>query len=338
MLPGLLALLLALLSVPIATQQRAAAGEGPGLRPQMQLSLASLGVPSDPVLTARTSRLASVVYPYDLPPGTRQGPDVWLLLDLVGDVAFSKGSRGTFQLTGDMNGFVAASIDLDVRPGGDVETHTLSLIGGSSRRVSSERQAHVEFSNYAQINGVRPGPGKLTYKIKPLQGAEGEARVVLRRSGTGLRVTSASPYEVGLGLPGRPLTAAPGTMVEVPYTLKRRGQQQDGPVTVSLKGVSAEGLAPVGDTEAHYSDIGVGRRGSFRFKAQSDGTYRVTLAAVGTYNPASGTADVIVSTPVRRANWLVIVPLGALTAIGLLWAIQPLLRARRQQHAGGPTV
>lgn len=231
-LAGLLLTFVALLSAQLAALSDDAYAEpGGGIPTDLKLSLDALGARTDPLLTMRAPGPVEASFRYELPPSAQQGPDTWLLLDLVGDVTFSVGSNGAFQLTGDMNGLVAASIDFTVDRNGGVETHALSLIGGSTRQVSDSSQAHVQFTNYAQVNGVTPGLGLLTYKVKPVHGARGSATVTLDRTASGLRVTDHTPYEVGLGLPGRPLTASPGAIVEVPYTLKTtrsaRGRASD---------------------------------------------------------------------------------------------------------------
>lgn len=98
-------------------------------------------------------------------------------------------------------------------------------------------------------------------------------------------------------------------------------------MTVSLRGVDGgEGLEPLGATEVQYSSIGVGERSTFRIRTHRDGTYRLTLAAVGTYNPVNGTVDIVVGAPGRKLNWPVVVPLAVLILLGLVWALQPAVR------------
>jgi hypothetical protein len=234
--------------------------------------------------------------PFRLPAGSRQGNPLWYLTRLRAAVHFAPRVSGKFLLTADVNGATVAQIPLVVAAR-SIRVEELGLIGGRRSRTVAGREANVDFRNYVQISGIRPGANVLRFAIEPVA-VRGLSRpgafVVAVLSGSGMEATHVLPDELLLSAEPAAVTAPVGQEVRLGYWLRRRGGRPDVPTIVRLGG---GGLDIKGADVQRLPRLGTGVHGAFTVVGREPGTYMVMIAVPDRYNEPSTAVTVTITAP-----------------------------------------
>lgn len=259
---------------------------------------------------------------FELTPTFHQGRPRWIVVHF--DWLAHVEGRAQWELTADINGYTAASIDL-ISDGRSVVANSLSLLGGSIHQASPRHTLRVAFANYAQVQSFIAGANnRLTFQLRKESGSPKASAEVRVLDTSGLEVTSISPSEVSIGLPHE-LYAKPGETLRVPFEIRRRGERPDGPAELLLGAVPA-GLTPDGPTRMRFVALGDRRTGSFSLRAVREGDYVLAVRVDSSYNRAGGLVKVHVGVMGRRVRWKVV---GPALAIAVAFGVGVIIRRSR---------
>jgi len=276
-------------------------GDRPGFWP-----LSRLGTDAAVRISEPTTR---VVARYRLSPGTRPGDRLWYTIRLHAGVRFARRS-GECILSAATNGLTAAQIIVktDRRA---AQVSSVGWIQGRTLSRVSAKTTRIDFRNYLQTRGARPGRNTLTVTLDVLHGRCFDSLSVLPDSGIG--ATSVRPDELRLLVPQEPIVATAGRRTKLPFALRRRGGRPDGGLDVTL--TLPEGLRAVDGTVWHFPRIGSVGSGAFEFVPKATGRYVLSLAVPRRYNQPTAVVHVDV---VKPQSWLTSRFLPALLAAVLL--------------------
>ena len=121
--------------------------------------------------------------------------------------------------------FDAAAVARAVQ-GQDAVVSSLGWIQGRRRARVTAPTAHLDFRNYLQLHGVRPGLNTFTVTEDVLRGRCFESVSLLPDSGVG--ATSVRPDELRLLVPSAPVVAVAGRRTRLRFAVVRRGGRPDG--------------------------------------------------------------------------------------------------------------
>jgi len=220
-----------------------------------------------------------------LPPGAEQGPRTWYLIRLHFRIVFAHDSGPGFTyVSGLTDGHGAAQAEFHLREaaggGRRVIVRTLDLIEGSAKRTTSSRRINIDFKNYVQVAGVRPGRNEMTFKLEALGRTKVDRVMVFANSG--LIVTHKSPAELRFHATPPTRQATTGDAFEIPFTVTNSGGRAAHDVSVAALALPRS-VTPAGPAMRHFPLIAPGGRvqGSLRFVARTAGHYKIDLQAVG---------------------------------------------------------
>jgi hypothetical protein len=262
-----------------------------------------------------------VVARYRLSSGTRQGVPLWYTIRLHARFRFAR-RPGECILSAATNGLTAAQIIVKT---GRRAAQVSSVGWIHGRRLSrlSARTARVDFRNYLQTKGPRPGRNTLTVTLDVLRGRCFDSLFVLPDSGIG--ATTVRPDELRLLVPQQPIVATAGHRTKLPFALRRRGGRPDVGLDVRL--LLPEGFRAVDRTVWHFPRIGRVGSGTFEFVPKTTGRYVLSLAVPRRYNQPTANVQVDV---VKPRSWLTTRFLPSLLAAVLLGGAAAFMYATRK--------
>jgi hypothetical protein len=295
-------------------------GERPGFWP-----LSRLGAHAPVRLSEPATR---VVASYRLSPGTRQGVPLWYTIRLHVRFRFAR-RPGECILSAATNGLTAAQIIVKT----DRRAAEVSSVGWiQGRRLSRLRAktAQVDFRNYLQTHGPRPGRNTLSVALDFVRGRCFDSLSVLPDSGIG--ATTVRPDELQLLVPRQPIVATAGHRAKLPFALRRRGGRPDGGLDVRL--LLPDGFRAVDGTVWRFPRLGRVGSGTFEFVPKTTGHYVLSLAVPRRYNQPR--ADVAVDV-VKPRSWLTSRFLPSLLAAVLLVGAAAFMYATRKAKNPEPS-
>jgi hypothetical protein len=277
-----------------------------------------------------------VSLPYRLPAGARQGPDHWYLIHLHFIIIFAPASGpGRAYVIGLTNDHAAAQIQFRQRRPHRHGTpriawNSLDLIRGEVKRVTSSRMIEVDFKNYVQLDGVRPGANSLEIVLERF----GRLRVASLRvlPDSGIILTGRGPPDLAIRATSPSQEVLTGDTFEVRFVVRNDGGRaardvgvavQTPPNGISVVGASTRGLGRVGSSD--------GTSGGFHLRAERAGDYRLELQAVGGAQFTGTTIGVAVGGAQQSSEWGML-RIGAGSILMLGGAIA--LFAARRRRAG----
>ena len=161
-----------------------------GLSPGLW-SLKKLGL--DAPLTLNLSHGSEGVK-YHLHRSARQGPGLWFVVRLRARVAFGPGD-GDLTLSASTSSYTAVQVLIKSRDG-RVTADLLDFVDGHRVVTAKGRFIDVVSDNYAQVNAIQPGLGRLVFSFA--SDNQPTASVTIRES-SGIEVTKVKPDELQLG-------------------------------------------------------------------------------------------------------------------------------------------
>ncbi len=281
-------------------------------------SLARLGTDAAVRISEPTTR---IVARYRLNPRTRHGRPLWYTIRLHAGFRFARRS-GECILSAATNGMTAAQIIVKT----DRRAAQVSSVGWiQGRRLLrlSAKTARIDFRNYLQTRGARPGRNTLTVTLDVLRGRCFDSLSVLPDSGIG--ATTVRPDELRLLVPQQPIVATAGRPTKLPFALRRRGGRPDGGLDVRLQ--LPEGFRAVDGTVWHFPRIGRVGSGTFEFVSKTTGRYALSLGVPRRYNQPTAVVQVDV---VKPRSWLTSRFLPSLLAAVLLAGAAAFMYATRK--------
>jgi hypothetical protein len=159
---------------------------------------------------------------YRLPPDAAQGQGTWYLIRYHFRVSVSPDALpGSFAVSADTNGRTCASVVFDFRrtpEGPRLTSDSLGLVAGHEVETSSALTQEIDFRNYLQYRGVRPGRNVLTFRITA--NALPLVRSVRVFADTGIEVTPLGPPRVQANLEAPASTIPAGRKFTVRFRLR----------------------------------------------------------------------------------------------------------------------
>jgi hypothetical protein len=262
-----------------------------------------------------------VVARYRLRSGAKQGAPLWYTIRLHARFRFAR-RPGECILSAATNGLTAAQIIVKT----DRRAAQVSSVGWiQGRRLSrlSAQTARVDFRNYLQTRGPRPGRNTLTVTLDVLRGRCFDSLSVLPDSGIG--ATTARPDELRLLVPRQPIVATAGRRTKLAFGLRRRGGRPD--VGLDVKLLLPDGFRATDGTVWHFPRIGRVGSGTFEFVPKTTGRYVLSLAVPRRYNQPRANVRVDV---VKPRSWLTSRFLPSLLAAALLGGAAAFMYATRK--------
>ena len=223
-----------------------------------------------------------VVARYRLSPGTRQGVPLWYTIRLHARFRFAR-RPGECILSAATNGLTAAQIIVKT----DRRAAQVSSVGWiQGRRLSrlSAKTARIDFRNYLQTRGPRPGPNTLTVTLDVLRGRCFDSLSVLPDSGIG--ATTVRPDELRLLVPQQPIVATAGRRTEASVRASatrraaRRRARRQAATAGRIQSGRRDGLALPADRPR--------RLGRVRVRPEDDRTLRPVSRRAAALQPADG--------------------------------------------------
>ena len=288
-------------------------GDRPGFWP-----VSKLGTQAAVRISEPTTR---VVARYRLRPGTLQGDPLWYTIRLHTEFRFAR-RPGECILSAATNVLTAAQMTVKTNRRA-AQVSSLGWIQGRRLSTLHAKTGRIDFRNYLQTHGPRPGRNTLTVTLDVVRGRCFDSLSVLPDSGIG--ATTARPDELRLLVPRQPIVATAGHHAALPFALRRRGGRPDGAVDVSLS--LPEGFRAVDGTVWHFPRIGRNGSGTFEFVPKSTGRYVLSLAVPRRYNQPTARVEVNV---VKPRSWLTSRFLPSLLAAVLLAGAAAFMYATRK--------
>jgi hypothetical protein len=258
---------------------------------------------------------------FRLPADAAQGHGRWYVIRLRFALTLAADSRpGLVYVSAATNGRTAAQVKARARQG-EIEWSSVGLIDGRVEGRARGRRIDVDFRNYLQIAGVRPGVNVLTVTLERVGPIRVERLHVFADSGIERTQVAPAEIELRLGLPRGEVRV--GDEFELGYRLRNAGDRPAHDVVIAVD-FPRGGLALLGASQARFPQLVRTAAGSFRFRALTEGRFRVALAARSSANRPAALVEVPVSgAESGRFGYLALLAGAALLAVGVL-----LLRAR----------
>jgi hypothetical protein len=267
---------------------------------------------------------------YRLPPGSRQGRDLWYVIRLHFAISLEPGSgAGEAWVSAVTNGYAGVLVKFK-RRGRDREVawNSLDLIRGWVDGTTRSRRIGVDVNNYLPFRGVRPGRNSYTVTLRRAGALRIERLRVLEDSG--LEVTRRGPARLALEpiLPNQSIR--PGERFKIGYRLRNVGDRDARQVVVRIAADQHGGPRVIGSDRRRLGRVREGATGTFRLKAQQAGRYRLLLGADSSASHPRRAIEVPVVSAGRRpaGRALRVAAAGALLVGGLV--LLAMSRGRRQ--------
>ena len=267
-----------------------------------------LEVPRTPLQPGRDASFS-----FDLPAGAAQGPTYWYVLKLRARITWSAEPRATGGFTAATNGKAVSQVEMET----DATGHRVfynGLLTGPVNDRSSDPSTTVEYENYGQLEGIKPGTNQLTFKHQRYEGVVASAIEIL--PGTVLYRTDVHPFQLEIGLPKAVLAVRAGRDFEVPVKLRHRGQRPEEPLVLTATTRDGDLMALQG-SGVRIPAVGDGTTINLRFRATQAGDYSAVISAVGSRDRANGVLRVSAEKPPQNANRLPIAAALTLLAAGI---------------------
>jgi hypothetical protein len=190
----------------------------------------------------------------------------------------------------------------------------------------------IDFTNYLQYAGVRPGKNRVTFRLERLGGAKVERFRIFGDSG--IMATRRAPARLAIEPTLADDEVRVGDTFDVAYRLVNKGGRPAPGAAVWLE-APFDGLEIVDDPEHEFTRVVSAQRGVFLLRADRPGNHRLMFRAAGGANHPVATLDVSVLPAASSAQgWgparLVVGSL--LLLIGATLLVRDLAR-RRLAHA-----
>jgi hypothetical protein len=243
------------------------------------------------------------------------------------------GSAGNVYLSASTNGYTSAQATLKrASAAGPVKVNTLDEIEGEVEHATRSRTVDIDFTNYLQTRGVKPGRNTLRFSLSRFGRLPVERVLIL--PGSGVRATHLTPTRLVLSAPASVLRGTVGDTLELGYRLTNRGDTPARRVVYGLdRGASREELSSPRRLIRRVPALPGGGeiKGTFKVTAEAPGSYRLRLRA-GSGNVGeihSVTQDVLIASKPDEPSRLLPSLVGvALLSGGALLALRA--RARRR--------
>lgn len=258
------------------------------------------------------------------PPGARQGPTTWWVIEARVRISVGTGGQGLGYLSCSTNDQVVLQLKIK-RTGSTTEVTTYGLVDGLQTIEPRDGIYEASYSNYLRDKGIEPGPNTVSCSLKrddslPVAHAEvlGQSTVFTTAYGT-------EPLELQLEVP--PGRYAPiGKPLKIAYRLSTKDTRAISNVRVRVAG--AQGIKTLEPTETSFGAVSGSRDGFFTVVPTTSGEHRVTLMAVSEINnPVLVFTFVAGGGGLQGGSWIRMVGLGAF-GIGITLV---MLGRRRQK-------
>ena len=211
-----------------------------------------------------------------LPATAAQGPSLWWQLFLHADVAFPATARGTWYLDGLVNGTAAASVEfnLDAGPPGGMAWNTVDITG-EVKHSQSTRQAVVDFSNYIQVDGIRPGPAVVAFQLHALDAGSPAPTVTIAAGRSGLVWSTENPDSLQISLSASKDSPIAGKDFTVHYVVRNTASTPAKSVSILV-----DDAARVKPRQAQHIVVGEVRstkQGTLTFHATTSGHTEIVV-------------------------------------------------------------
>jgi hypothetical protein len=281
-------------------------------------------------------RRSSVTLHYRLPPGSRQGRGLWYLIRLHFAISFRSGTgAGNAWVSAVTNDYAGVLVKFTRRQGDRrLAWNSLDLIRGWIDRTTGSRTVEVDVNNYLPFRGVRPGQNSYTVTLRRAGALRVDRLKVFEDSG--LEVTRRGPARLALApvLPNESVQR--GETFEIGYRLRNIGDRDARQVVVRIAADQGGGLGVIGSDRQHLGRVRDGATGSFRFKAQQTGNYRVLLGADSSAShPRRAIAVPVVSAGRRHRPAGGVLRVAAAAAL-LIMGLMLLVLSRRSRRRPPP--
>lgn len=279
-----------------------------------------LAFPRDSPDSAGPIRVVERTLDFTLPAGAEQGGDEgWYVLDVRAEIRFGAGSSAGFAwLSAATNDRTAVQLEYELKEGStpaSVGESAVGLIDKSQRRSLTLVGGRVRHRNFLQLNGIRAGRNRVTFRLEETAGLHVEAVQILPT--TRVFRTRHSPYPLRLSVSG-PARVAAGTDFAVTAVVRSELRESVEDVKVGLE-FDPTHFRLIGQQEASLGTVG-GRRpksARFVFRPLQSGRGEITILATSRRNRPHRTISVAVGTAPPAAagtsdGWIL-----SLAAIGL---------------------
>ena len=219
---------------------------------------------------------------FQLPSSAGQGVDGWYILELTlrVDLDPMAGLDARNYVSVDTNGRTAAQIkfERDVVAGQSaVRWSTTELFTGSSRGIAFGTSLTISYSNYLQVEGVRPGENVLTLKLEQPQGIV--VRSVTLETGSNVSKGRLGPPRLTIDVNSYPRRVKVGRVFTVRYRVTDEGYPaKDVGVTATTSGM---GLLAAGPASHFYGWLSGEDQGKMTFVAIAAGKHVLNMQARG---------------------------------------------------------
>ncbi len=206
---------------------------------------------------------------------------------------------------------MAAQIKFEVDDSQRITWSSVDLLNGYIEESTASHEVEVDFSNYLQDSGVRPGENALTFQLEQFQDVKVSSVRVF--SDSGIEYTPLSPPKLELEPKFPHERVRPGDVFEIAYQLTNVGGRPAADVAVGVI-YPPEGFTLIGETPHSYPSITGSVEGVFTLKAIGEGSHRIVL---GAESPSSR--------QVAEIQAVVYPPSGTFLTKGRLWVAVPLI-------------
>lgn len=222
-----------------------------------------------------------------------QGPSAWYLIRLHFRITFPRALKPGIVLVGaSTNGRAAAQIRFESSRRGRrarIRWQTLDYIRGRREHETASRVVDVEYTNYLQYKGVKPGRNTFSVRYEQIGSLVPDEIQVLPDSG--IILTRKAPAHVKLKVVEPPSRVTEGSRFAITYELENTGDRAaQGVVVSAFNHKGAEAL--IGRRR-----VGVLReaaRGTLHFRAISIGRLSVELSVRSSANRPGAIVPLIV--------------------------------------------
>lgn len=317
-------LILAVLAAGMPTS--AASGAVPLIDSPGLWTLSKLGYEDVVLRVDKRTLLARRDLVYRLPADAAQGSKMWYAIRFHFRVSVFPNTRSAmFAVSADTNGRTVASIIFRVEQtstGTRLTSDSLGLVAGQEARTTAGLTQEVDFRNYLQLRGVKPGPNVLTFRVTA--NALPLVRSVRVFADTGIEVTPFGPARVEINVDAPLRTIRVGERFPVRFELRLA---EGRPVDRALFHVSypRDLLRLHGEADRRLDwRSTLPLTGTVEFTAQAPGAapVHVEVEAAGQSLAASSSVNVVPSGDAGTTPWFYIVAtalgLGALAGLGVI--------------------
>lgn len=225
-----------------------------------------------------------------LPNDAAQGSPLWYLIRLRLQVRMTlarTAQHGVAYVGASTNGYACAMIRFEPRRqnNGQVRTHvsTSGIIDGMRQRIASTESVAVEFANYLQLRGVKPGLNTVEFRTERYGGARIERLEILEDSG--MEISRRGPGRIVMTTRTTPKTVIAGEAFRVSIGIANHGGRDVG--QVALRALPEPGYVDLVRRKRGVRQVlraGDQTTDEFSFRAKRGGTFQIAFEAASASN------------------------------------------------------